>query len=345
MSSPPSSPFSFPLPIRLFVTGGSGYVGHNLIRHFTAQGVQVVALTRSADARRVVQELGAQPFDGDLFSPELSMAMAGCQALVHTAADTDHGLPTPAQYRTNVEGTRLVLEAARQAGIHRVVHLSTESVLLDGRPLVHANEDHPYPKRSAGGYSASKKVAESIALSASRENFDVMVVRPRFVWGRDDSTALPQLLTAVDQGQFAWMDGGHYRTSTTHIANLIHGIERTLIAGAPGEAYFITDSDTVEFRSFISELISSQGRPLPTKEVPGWLVSGVATVSAWIAHLSGGRWTPPVTRQALATSAVEVTLDIGKARRDLGYAPPISRAEGLAELQVPRAPRRPPGIE
>ncbi len=86
----------------------------NLIRHFTAQGIQVVAaLTRSADARRTVQELGAQAFDGDLFSPDLTAGMTGCQALVHTAADTDHGPPTRAQYRTNVEGTRQILEAGK----------------------------------------------------------------------------------------------------------------------------------------------------------------------------------------------------------------------------------------
>lgn len=339
MSSTASSHLSFPLPARLFVTGGTGYVGRNLIRHFTAQGIQVVALTRSVDARHAVQKLGAQAFDGDLFSPDLVAGMAGCQALVHAAADTDHGLPTRTQYRTNVEGTRQILEAAHKAGIRRVVHLSTESVLLDGGPLIHANEFHPYPRWPAGGYSASKAAAERIALSASREGCDVVVVRPRFVWGRDDSTALPQLLDAVDKKQFAWINGGRYQTSTTHIANLIHGIERALIAGEPGESYFITDSDVVEFRSFISELLATQGRPLPTKEVPGWLVSGVATVSDWIARLSRGRWTPPVTRQALATSAVEITLDIGKACRDLGYTPPISRAQGLAELRGSQASR------
>ncbi|ARN20649.1 NAD-dependent epimerase/dehydratase family protein [Piscinibacter gummiphilus] len=325
------------LPARLFLTGGSGYVGRNLIRHFTALGVDVRALVRSAEARRVVEAAGARAVEGDLFSPDLRAGMAGCPALVHAAADTRHGLPSAAQHRTNVDGTRHVLVAAREAGIRRVVHLSTESVLLDGGALVQAREESVPPRRPVGGYSASKAEAERIALAMSGEGFDVVAVRPRFVWGRDDTTALPQLLDAVDGGRFAWIDGGRYRTSTTHVANLAHGIERALLAGVPGESYFITDADDVEFRAFVGAMLATQGRTVPDKVVPGWLVRGIAAAGEGVARLTGGRWQPPVTRQVLATSAVEVTLDIGKARRELGYAPPVSREQGLLELQSARA--------
>ncbi|MDM0029943.1 NAD-dependent epimerase/dehydratase family protein [Variovorax saccharolyticus] len=332
MNASPSSP-SPQLPARLFLTGGSGYVGRNLIRHFTGLGVEVVALARSDAARRTVQLLGARPFEGDLLSANLVAGMAGCEALVHAAADTDHSAASASQCRTNVDGTRHVFAAAAQAQIRRAVHLSTESVLLDGGPLVDADERQPYPRRAAGGYSATKAQAEQIALAAVEKGVETTVVRPRFIWGRDDTTALPQLLKAVDAGQFAWIDGGRYRTSTTHIANLVHGIERALIAGQSGQCYFIADPDVVEFRSFISAMLASQGRPLPVREVPCWLVRTMAVVGERVAALSGGRWRPSVTRQALAPSAVEVTLNIGKALRELGYAPPVSRAEGLAELQ------------
>lgn len=330
-ASPTHSPAQ--RPARLFLTGGSGYVGRNLIRHFTGLGTEVVALARSDAARHTVQQLGARPFGGDLLSAQLAAGMAGCDALIHAAADTDHGTASAAQHRTNVDGTRHVFAAAAQAGIQRAVHLSTESVLLDGRPLVDADERHPYPKRAAGGYSATKAQAEQIALAAVDAGVQTTVVRPRFLWGRDDTTALPQLLKAVDTGQFAWIDGGRYKTSTTHIGNLVHGIERALAAGRPGQCYFIADPDVVEFRGFVSAMLASQGRPLPTKEVPRWLVRTVAAVGERVAALSGGRWRPPVTRQALAPSAVEVTVNIGKAQRELGYAPPVSRAEGLAEMQ------------
>jgi len=318
---------------RLFLTGGSGYVGRNLIRHFVARGAQVLALARSANAAQQVLALGAEPVEGDLFSPHLADAMQGCNALIHAAADTQHGLASQAQHHTNVEGTRHVFAAAARARVSRAVHLSTESVLLDGSPLVDATEQHPYPRRPAGGYSATKARAEQVALDAVKAGVAVSVVRPRFVWGRDDTTALPQLLQAVDSGKFAWIGGGRYLTSTTHIGNLAHGVERALRHGQPGQCYFITDADIVEFRTFISAMLISQGRTVPEKAVPRWLVTTVAAVSERISAITGGRWHPPVTRQMLAPSAVEVTLNIAKARRELGYEPPISRAMGLEELR------------
>jgi nucleoside-diphosphate-sugar epimerase len=80
-------------------------------------------------------------------------------------------------------------------------------------------------------------------------------------------------------------------------------------------------------------MLISQGRTVPEKAVPRWLVTTVAAVSERISAITGGRWHPPVTRQMLAPSAVEVTLNIAKARRELGYEPPISRAMGLEELR------------
>lgn len=333
-STSPAGSGTEPRLRRIFLTGGSGYIGRNIVRHFVALGVEVHAIARSARAYDLLRSLGAQPVEGDLFSSHLPSAMKGCDALVHVAADTQHGMASKVQRRVNVEGTRSVFSAAAQAQIARAVHLSTESVLLDGRPLVNVTEDRPYPARPAGSYSATKAEAEKIAIAAARDGMGVCVVRPRFVWGRDDTTALPQLLAAVDAGKFAWIGGGHYRTSTTHISNLVHGIERALLVGRPGQCYFISDADVVEFRTFISAMLATQGRSVTDKEVPRGLVYAIALISEGIASLTGGRWHPPVTRQTLATSAVEVTLNISKALDELGYAPVVSRDQGLAELAL-----------
>lgn len=319
-------------PRRLFLTGGSGYVGRNVIRHFVARGVPVIALARSKASAKVVQDLGAIPFHADLLSPDLAEAMAGCDALVHAAADIDHGRGTPGQHRANVEGTRNLFVAARAAGIARAVHLSTESVLLDGRPLVNVSENHPLPRHPAGAYSRTKAAAEAIALSFAGQGMSVVVLRPRLVWGRDDTTALPQMLAAARSGQLAWIDGGHYKTSTTHIANLCHAIALALSHGPSGEIYFITDGEPVAFRAFMTQMLATQGVTAPDKTVPRWLVHAIARVGDIIGTLSHGAIAAPLTLQAYATSAVEVTLDISKARRDLGYAPVMSREEGFAEM-------------
>lgn len=319
---------------RIFLTGGSGYVGRNLIRQFIARGVEVVALARSARSAEVVGALGAAPVEGDLLDADLSKGMAGCQTLIHAAADTNHGRGTAEQTRTNLEGTRNVFDAARRTGIARAVYISSESVLLDGSPLVNANEDHPFPRRPAGAYTRTKGEAERLALSLVAPEFAVVAVRPRMVWGRDDTTALPQLVGAAKSGQLAWIGGGHYLTSTTHIANLCEGIELALARGQSGEVYFITDGEPVEFRSFVTSLLETQGIRAPDKTVPRRLLRGIASVGDFLAEVSKGRIVSPISLQAFATSAVEVTVDITKARTELGYHPLVTRAEGLAEMKA-----------
>lgn len=325
-----ASPLSPVTPV--FLTGGSGYLGRNIIRHFVSAGVEVVALVRSREAAAVVGDLGATPVEALLTDPRLARAMTGCASLVHAAAHTDHGPETPDHVAVNLEGTRAVFAAAREAGMTRAVHVSTESVLLDGGPLVNADETHPFPNRFPGAYSRTKAEAERIAFASAGEGFAVVAVRPRFVWGRDDTTALPILVAAARSGQMAWIDGGKYLTSATHVANACHGIDLALRKGRSGEAYFITDGEPVAFRSFVSRILETQGIPAPAREVPSWMVRSIARVGEGLGRLSGGRIKPPVTRQDLATMAAEVTLDISKAQRDLGYAPQISVEQGLAEL-------------
>jgi nucleoside-diphosphate-sugar epimerase len=316
----------------IFITGGSGYVGRNLIRHFVAKRVAVTALARSPKSERIVAELGAKPFSGDLFCNNLPQGMEGCDVLIHAAADTDHGPGTQSQRRVNEDGTRVVFEAARASGIRRAIYLSTESVLADGHPLVDVDENHPLPRRPAGSYSRSKATAEIDALSLNGSGMDVVAVRPRFVWGRDDTTALPKLLEAVRSGQFAWISGGQYLTTTTHIANLCHGIDLAIIRGKGGEVYFLGDDEAVRFRDFAVALMATQGVEAPERSVPRAVLRFMAGLGDWMHKVSGGKIASPLTLQTYATSAVPITLNIGKARRELGYVPVMTREAGLAEM-------------
>jgi nucleoside-diphosphate-sugar epimerase len=316
---------------RLFLTGGSGYVGRNLVRHFIAKGFEVVALARSENSLRTVKSLGAMTFAGDLLDAGLVEGMKGCQTLINAAADTDHGRGTAQQSRTNLEGTRNLFQSALRAGISRAVHISTESVLLDGGPLINAAEDHPFPQRPAGSYSHTKAEAERIARSFCTQGLAVAAVRPRFIWGRDDTKGLPQIAAAAKAGKLAWIEGGHYLTSTTHIANVCEGVALALNRGRSGEVYFVTDSAPVQFRSFITSLLETQA---PAKSVPRWIMRGTATIGDFLEELSGGRIKPLISRQVLATIGFEVTLDTTKARDQLGYHPVITMDEGMSELRA-----------
>ncbi|MDB5587178.1 MAG: Epimerase [Devosia sp.] len=270
------------------------------------------------------------------FSADLVRGMEGCDVLIHAAADTDHGPGTENQQRVNEEGTKAVFEAARAGGIQRAIYLSTESVLADGRPIINVDERHPLPRRPAGSYSRSKAAAERCAVSYNSRGMEVIAVRPRFVWGRDDTTALPKLLGAVQSGQFAWISGGDYLTTTIHIANLCHGIELAIARGRGGEIYFLGDEEPVRFRDFATALMETQGVTAPEKSVPRALLRFIAGMGDRLHKLSGGKINAPLTLQSFATSAVTITLNIDKARSELGYTPIMTREAGLAEMAADR---------
>lgn len=325
------------MPGRVFLTGASGYVGRNLIRYFVGLGIPVVALARSAQSAQCVRALGAVPFCADMRDPRLAAGMAGCDTLIHAAADTAHGAGSPTQHTVNELGTRNVMMAARAAGIRKAVHISTESVLATGMPLVDVDEAVPFPRKPAGTYSRSKAAAETIALGFSSATFSVTALRPRFVWGRDDSTALPQLVAAVRANKFAWIAGGTYLTDTTHIGNLCEAVLLAIRRGGSGEVYFISDGERGSFRDVVSALLETQGLTVPDKSVPRGVLRVLAGFGDLLGACSRGRIAAPLTLQSYAASAVEVTVNIDKARRELGYDPVISREQGLAEMRAARA--------
>ncbi|GHG23491.1 NAD-dependent epimerase/dehydratase family protein [Paracoccus aerius] len=317
----------------IFITGAGGYVGRNLIRYFTAAGARVTGLARSEASAATIAQLGATPVRGDMLTTDLAPLMAGASVLIHAAADLDHG-PGNRALRSNDEGTRRVFAAAARAGITTAVHISSDSVLQDGRPLRNVAETHPLPRRPAGAYSAGKVEAERAALAAASPALTVIVLRPRMIWGRDDTTALPTLIEMVRSGRFAWISGGDYLSSTTHIANFCHAVGLALQRGRSGEVYHITDGSPRTFRETVSALLTSQKLEVPTKSVPRSLLRVIASAGELTHRGSRGRLKGPVSRQELATSAVEVTLDMSKAQQELHYKPIISWQEGLAELAL-----------
>jgi nucleoside-diphosphate-sugar epimerase len=332
MAQVPSSAF--------FVTGGSGFIGGRLIKRLVAGGARVRALARSEPSATKVEALGATPVRGDLEDPaSIATGAHGCELAFHLAAQLGDWGPRDAFERGNVVGTRNALDGCARAGVRRFVHCGTEAALMAGEPLSNVDETAPLRPDSKAPYPATKAKAERAVRDANRDGFETVVVRPRFVWGAGDTTLLPEMIRMIEAGRFAWIGGGRNITATTHVENVVEGLLLAAEKGQPGEAYFVTDGEPAVMREFVTEMLATQGVEAPDRSLPAWLGGPLAVSSeaAWrLLPLPGS---PPLNRFSYWLLTQECTIDISKARRELGYEPVVSKQEGMDELRATAADR------
>jgi nucleoside-diphosphate-sugar epimerase len=319
----------------VFVTGGSGFIGRTLLDALTDRGETVVALAGSDAEAETVRAHGAEPVRGEMTDLDvLTAGMRGAEVVVHAAGRVRGGWAAVDQLRrVNVDGSRTVLQAARSAGVPRLVLLSTDQVVLGDRPLVGADESWPYPDRFVGPFAATKAEAEQLVLAASTPELATVAVRPRLVWGVGDTGLLPRLLAAVRSGRLRWVDGGGHLTSTTHVRNAVEGVLAAADRGRGGRAYFVTDGAPLPFREFVTDLLATQGIVPHVGTVSGRVARAAAggTGALWRALPLPGR--PPVDLATVRAVGEECTLRDDAARRELGYESRVDRESGLAELR------------
>jgi nucleoside-diphosphate-sugar epimerase len=318
-----------------FVTGGSGFIGGRLIQRLVAEGHTVRALARSEASTARVKELGAEPVPGDLADHDaLRSGCDGAELVFHSAARTGPGGTWPEFTTDNVDGTRNVVLACKEAKAGRLVHVGTEAALMAGQPLINVDETAPLRPDSTAPYPATKARAERLVLEANGDELETVAVRPRWVWGAGDTSILPVLVAGAKSGKFAWIGGGRHLTDTTHVDNTVEGLMLAAQRGRPGEAYFITDGHPMVFREFLTTMLDTQGVRLPDRSVPLGMAKLIASLSdrAWTLLRRPGQ--PQLTPFVVWVSALQCTINISKARTELGYEPVRSHEDGFAELRA-----------
>lgn len=315
----------------IFVTGASGFVGGAATQALAGGGHTVRAMSRSEKSDALIASRGGAPVRCDL-EDVTADHLRGVDAVVHCAAFVEQWGPIEAWKRFNIDGTARMLKAAREAGAKRFIHISTESVLWRGQHLRGVDETYPRAPNSHYPYSWTKARAEELVEAANTAEFQTIILRPRFIWGPGDTTLLPVIEHMAKSGQWQWINNGQAKTSTTHIANLVHAIDLALRSGKGGEAYFVLDDGTRTMKEIISGIAATRGITLPDKSVPSWAADALAGIIEGVWRTFKLKGDPPLTRfGAMIMSRDSVLID-AKARREMGYAPVISVEEGLRQL-------------
>ncbi|UQA90882.1 NAD-dependent epimerase/dehydratase family protein [Streptomyces halobius] len=323
-------------PARVLVTGGSGFLGTEICRRLIARGTRTQSLSRRPSA--TLARLGVHQHQGDLVDPTaVSRAVAGCDAVIHTAALAGVSGPMRPYWMTNVHGTRNLLKQCRAHAVRTLVHTSTASVVFPPGGLRNADERIPYPERHLAAYPWTKARAEQLVLAANRPALATCSLRPHIIWGPGDPHFLPALLRAV-RGRRLFMPGdGTNLVDTTHLRTAAHAHLLALDLlhqrqPVDGRAYFITQDDPRPLRIIATLFLASTGIRAEWCSVPTRLAHAAATVRDTAAHLARTTGTRELSRFLVAELVQPHWFDISAAKRCLGFVPPVGFSEGIAEM-------------
>ncbi|TGK05113.1 NAD-dependent epimerase/dehydratase family protein [Leptospira langatensis] len=317
--------------MRIFITGASGFVGGAIARQLKKDHT-IKALSRSVESDAKLKAQGLESVRGSLGSiPKESLK--DIDVIIHCAAFVGPWGTRKDFWEGNVDGTSQLLEVAKQAGVKRFIHMGTEAALFFGQDMVQIDETYPYPRSSPYLYSETKAEAERRVVAANSSGFETIVLRPRLVWGPGDTSVLPELKKMVSQGRFMWINHGKAKTSVTCITNLVHATELALTKGNPGSIYFITDDEDQTIRGFLTDMLGTQGIALPSASVPSFVASFLAYIVEGIWRILGIRKEPPMMRFPVDIMGRECTIRIDRAKKELGYKPLVTVAQGLESMR------------
>ena len=309
------------------VTGASGFLGWHVARVLLERGFTVRALVRPGSK---VLELDVEPVEGDLRDPDsLDRAATGCGLVFHVAADYRLWAADPSElYRSNVDGTRNLLEAARRAGVDRVIYTSTVGCIGIPKDGI-GDESRPVRlEEMTGDYKRSKFLAEQVALEFARGGLPVVIVNPTAPVGDHDVKPTPTGKIVVDflaGAMPAFIDTG---LNIVDARDTAEGHWLACEKGRPGERY-ILGSENLTLAQILEKLARITNRKAPQAKLPYWVALCAGACSTGLARITGVPPRVPLEGVRMAGKKMWVTHE--KARRELGFQP------GTADTALQRA--------
>ena len=326
---------------RVLVTGGSGFVGTNLVTELLDRGHAVRSFDRAPSPLTAHDRL--ETVVGDITDEDdVARAVEGVDTVIHTAAIIDlmGGGSAPARERSfavNVGGTKNLVHAAQAAGVKRFVYTASNSVVMGGQAITNGDENLPYTTRFADLYTETKVVAEKFVLAENgTAGMLTCSIRPSGIWGRGDQTMFRKLFESVLAGHVKVLVGGKdVKLDNSYVHNLIHGFilagEHLVPGGsAPGQAYFVNDGEPVNMFDFSRPVIEACGHSWPRLRVSGRLVHKVMSVWQWL-HFRFGLPRPLLEPLAVERVYLDNYFSTAKAERDLGYRPLYTTEAAMAD--------------
>ncbi|AWB45633.1 3-beta hydroxysteroid dehydrogenase [Paenibacillus sp. CAA11] len=317
--------------MKVLVTGATGFLGKNLIGRLLREGHEVTGMGRSKVEGERLQQQGARFLQQDLGDELAAEACQGQDAVIHCGALSSPWGDYRDFYRTNVLGTRHMVQGALKHGVGRLINVSTPSIYFEFRDRLDIREDAKLPPRAVNAYAATKLLAEQEADAGAAAGLPVLTIRPRGLFGPGDTAIFPRLLRANEKGFVPLFHQGRAVLDVTYIDNVTEALMCCLAApsAAFGHKFNITNGEPVMLFGLLEQLFKQLGMPFRYRRLPYSAVQGLAFILETASRLGGGRKEPLLTRYTAGLLAFSQTLNIDKARAMLGYRPIVSLDEGI----------------
>ena len=320
------------------VSGATGFLGGFLLSKLREKGFRVRALVRRTSDIAGVARPGIELSEGDVLDrPSLLRAMAGQQLVFHTAGKVSDWGSQEEFWQCNAEGTANVIAACQEAGVRRLVHVSSLTVLGLPRSGQRVDENTPLAGSAEDFYTVSKIAAEKRVRAAhGHGGLETVVIRPGVIWGPGDITVFPRLAALLRQGRLFFIGGGNNQLGLSHVENLSQGIiSAALTPSASGQTYHLTDGEDITARDAFCALAAAIGTAPPRFSLPFPVAYFLAALLEWVARMRRATKPPALTRYGVRLVACDSRYDIGKAQTEIGYQPSLSFRQGIASLFRP----------
>lgn len=322
--------------MKALVTGGGGFLGSAIVRMLHERGDEVSVLGRGTYPH--IAAYTTRMFQADIrHAPALQCACEGADVVFHVAALA--GIwGRRCDFRSiNVVGTRNVIGACRANGVRRLVFTSTPSVVFGKDDLCGVDESTPYPSRYLAAYPETKAIAERMVLAANSPTLATVALRPHLIFGPGDPHLIPRVIARARRGRLVQVGEGKNLVDITYIDNAANAHVKAADALTPGgrcagRTYFISQGEPVSLWPWLNNLLAAVGAPIVTRSMSFRSAYVAGSVFETLYRAFGIGREPPMTRFLATQLAMSHYFNISSARRDFGYNPTISTADGVQQL-------------
>ena len=318
--------------MKVFITGGTGFLGSALARRLHSMSYDVTIMGRNEEKGSVLEREGIRFIQAEFRDKEtILQAVEGMDYVFHCGALSSPWGRYEAFYEANVLGTENIISACKQHNVKRLIHVSTPSIYFDTKDRLDVKEDDALPSKFLNHYAETKYLAEKRIDEAFQDGLPVITIRPRAIFGPGDTAIIPRLIRANQERFIPIIHQGKARIDLTYVENVVDALILCMNSNKAtlGKKYNISNGESVVLKDVLGRLFNELKMDFHYKQIPYRLAYSIAYLMEKKAVLFRSKEEPMLTRYSVTVLSSSQTISIDKAEQELGYQPEISVEEGI----------------